>query len=102
VKNVPQLLLVNRFTVLKIEDINISDSKPKNAYPSAPVSYPISWRSKWKRRLPKELSTNTLDACRTSLVLAVELSMTNTSRFHFVNALLDCRATGSFIDYNFV
>jgi len=43
VKNISWLLPVNRFTVLKIEYINISDNEPKDIYPSAPVSHPIPW-----------------------------------------------------------
>ena len=36
------------------------------------------------------------------MILTVELSMTNTSKLHFVNVLLDYKTTSSFIDYNFV
>ena len=32
----------------------------------------------------------------------MELSTTDTSKLHSVNALLDYRATGSFIDYDFI
>ena len=37
-----------------------------------------------------------------SLVLVVELSTTDISKLHSVKALLDCRATSSFIDWDFV
>ena len=92
----------NRFTVLKIKDINTSDSEPKDIYLSAPVSYLIFQRPKWEKQLPKELSTNILDICRTSLVLTIELSTTSTSELHSINVLLDCRTTRSFIDCDFV
>ena len=39
-------LPVNRFTVLEIEDVNISDNEPKDIYSSIPVSYPTPQRPK--------------------------------------------------------
>ena len=38
----------------------------------------------------------------TSLLLLVEVGIMNTSELHSVKALLDCRATRSFIDRDFV
>jgi len=43
-----------------------------------------------------------LDARGTSLLLPVEIGTTDTSEHHSVKALLDCGATGSFIDKDFV
>jgi len=43
-----------------------------------------------------------LDAQGTSLLLPVEIRTTDTSKLHSVKALLDCGATGSFIDRDFV
>ena len=37
-----------------------------------------------------------------SLVLSVEISMTDTSKVHSIKALLDCGATDSFIDQDFI
>ena len=37
-----------------------------------------------------------------SLVLFIEISTTNTSKLYFIKTLLDYRATGNFIDYDFV
>jgi len=95
-------LPVNRFTVLEIEDINISDNEPKNIYSSIPVSYLTPQRPKWKRQLPKKLATNILDIYRMSLVLIMKLSIINTSKLYSINALLDYRATRNFIDHDFV
>jgi len=101
-KYMSQSLPVNMFTVLEIEDINISDSEPKDIYFSVPANHPTLQRLKWERQLPKELSTNALNTCEMSLVLAMEPGMTNTSKHYSVNVLLDYRATGSFIDYDFI
>jgi len=43
-----------------------------------------------------------LDARGTFLLLPVEIETTDTSELHSVKALLDSRATGSFIDRDFV
>jgi len=95
-------LPVNRFTVLEIET-NTDDSRPIDTPPpSAPKHNPFSQRPKWERRLPIQLSTSVLDVHRTSLWLVVELSTTDTSELHSVEALLDSRAMGSFIDRDFV
>jgi len=43
-----------------------------------------------------------LDTRGTSLLLPVEIGTTNTSELHSVKALLDCGATGSFINRDFI
>ena len=64
---------------------------------SAPLCKP-----KWEKRLPKLLSISALDARGTSLLLPVEIGTTDTSELHSVEALLDCRATRSLINRDFV
>ena len=94
--------LVNKFTVLTIEDPNTIDSKLVDAPPPIPlVSVPLC-KPKWEKRLPKLLSISTLDARGTSLLLLVEIGTTDTSELHSVEALLDCGATRSLIDRDFV
>jgi len=93
---------VNKFTVLTIEDPNTIDSELVDAPPPTPlISAPLR-QPKWEKRLPKLLSISALDARGTSLLLPVEIGTTDTSELHSVKALLDCRATGSFIDRDFV
>ena len=62
----------------------------------------LSQRPKWKKRLPKRLSTNALNAHGMSIILPIEISTTDTSEVHSIKVLLDSRATGSFIDKDFV
>jgi len=64
---------------------------------SAPLCKP-----KWEKRLPKLLSISALDARGTSLLLPVEIGTTDMSKLHSVEVLLDCGATGSLIDRDFV
>jgi len=95
-------LPVNKFTVLTIEDPNTIDSELIDAPPpNSPVSAPLH-KPKWEKRLPKLLSISALDARETSLFLPVEIGTTDTSKLHSVKALLDCGATGSFIDRDFI
>jgi len=93
---------VNKFTVLTIEDSNTIDSKLVDAPPLTSLIPTLLCKPKWERRLPKLLSISVLDARGTSLLLPVEIGTTNTSKLHSVKALLDSRATGSFIDRDFV
>ena len=97
----PQLP-VNKFTVLTIEDSNTIDSELVDALPLTPLIPTPLRKPKWERRLPKLLSISALDARGTSLLLPVEIRTTDTSELHSVKALLDSRATGSFIDKDFV
>jgi len=59
-------------------------------------------KPKWEKRLPKLFLISILDARGTSLLLPVEIGTTDTSELYFVKALLDCKATGSLIDRDFV
>ena len=93
---------VNKFTVLTIEDPNTIDSELIDAPPLIPLVPALLHRPKWEKRLPKLLSISTLDAHGTSLLLPVEIRTTDMSKLHSVKALLDCGATGSFIDRDFV
>ena len=94
--------LVNKFTVLTIEDPNTIDSELVDALPLIPlVSAPLH-KHKWEKRLPKLLSISALDVQGASLLLPVEIGTMDTSELHSVKALLDSRATGSFIDQEFI
>ena len=104
-KSTPWSLLVNRFAVLDVEEVNTEIHEPIDApslSPSALVRTTLPWRPKWEKRLPRRLSANTLDAHRTSIVLPIEISTTDTSEVYSVKALLDSGATGNFIDKDFV
>jgi len=93
---------VNKFTVLTIEDSNTIDSEPVDAPPLTPLIPALLCKPKWERRLPKLFFISALDARGTFLLLPVEIGTTDTSELHSVKALLDSRATGSFIDRDFV
>jgi len=87
---------------LTVEDPNTIDSELVDALPPTPlVSAPLH-KPKWEKRLPKLLSISALDARGTSLLLPVEIGTMDTSKLHSVKALLDCGATRSFIDRDFV
>jgi len=104
-KSAPQSLLVNRFAVLDVEEVNTDICEPIDAPllpPSAPDRTTQPQKPKWEKRLPKRLSINTLDARGTSIILPIEVSTTDTSEVHSVKALLDSGATGNFINRDFI
>ena len=93
---------VNKFTVLTIENPNTIDSELVNTPLPNPLVPTLLHKPKWEKRLPKLFSISTLDTQGTFLLLPVEIGTTDTSELHSVKALLDCGATGSFIDRDFV
>jgi len=93
---------VNKFTVLTIEDPNTIDSELVDTLPLLPLSPALLHKPKWERRLPKLFSISTLNAQGTSLLLPVEIRTMDTSKLYSVKALLDSKATGSFINRDFV
>jgi len=99
------LLLVNRFAVLDVEEVNTDICEPIDApplSPSAPDRTVQPWKLKWEKRLSKWLSVNILNTHGMSIILPIEVSTTDTSKMHSVKALLDSRATGNFIDQDFI
>ena len=102
-KSAPRSLLVNRFAVLDVEEVNTDTCEPIDAPPSsALVRTALPRRPKWEKRLPRRLSANTLDAHGMSIILPIEIGTTDTSEVHSVKALLDSGAIGNFIDKDFV
>jgi len=95
-------LPVNKFTVLTIKDPNTIDSELIDAPSPNPPVPALLRKPKWEKRLPKLFMISALDARGTSLLLPVEIGTTDTSELHSVKALLDSRATGSFINQDFV
>jgi len=98
---VPWSLLVNRFAVLDVEKVNTDICEPIDAlslFLSALDRTAQPQRPKWEKRLPKQLSVNTLDACGMSIVLPIEVSTIDTSEVYSIKTLLDSGATSNFID----
>jgi len=87
---------------LTIEDPNTIDSELVDALPSIPFISALLCKPKWEKRLPKLFSISTLDVRGTSLLLPVEIGTMDTSELHSVEAFLDCRATGSLINRDFI
>jgi len=88
---------------LNVEEVNTDIYEPIDApLPSYLNKKALSQRPKWEKRLPRQLSTSTLDAHGTSIILSIEISTTDTSEIHSIKMLLDSRAMGSFIKKDFV
>lgn len=101
----PPLHSVNRFAILEEEHINVNTSAP----PCEPTLEDVPSKSKpprtripkWERRLPKRYVVAATPSAK-SLDLKVELQTTDTGDVLATNALLDCGATGLFIDTEYV
>jgi len=93
---------VNKFTVLTIEDPNTIDSELIDVPSPNPLVLAPLRKPKWEKRLPKLFAISTLNTRGTSLLLLVEIGTMDTSKLRSVKVLLDCGATGSFIDRDFV
>jgi len=93
---------VNKFTVLTIEDTNTIDSELVDVSSPNSLVPTLLYKPKWEKRLSKLFSISALDTQRTSLLLPVEIGTMDTSELYSVKALLDCKATRSFINRDFV
>ena len=100
----PLLPVYNHFECLAIEN-EPPLSKPllvdAQVVPTPPLNPPHRRKPRWERRLPRPYVIAATDGPN-SLSLKVELQTTDTAYVVGVMALLDCGATGSFIDTDFV
>jgi len=87
---------------LTVEDPNTIDSELVDTPPSIPLISALLHKPKWEKKLPKLFLISALDVRGTSLLLPVEIGTTNMSELHSVEAVLDCGATGSLINRDFV
>ena len=87
---------------MTIEDPNTIDTELVDTPPPIPLVLALLRKPKWEKRLPKLLSISTLDMQGTSLLLPVEIGTMDTSKLYSIEVLLDCGATRSLIDRDFV
>jgi hypothetical protein len=103
----PSLSRSNRFSVLPVDEvveIDEIDKKIQVVQNSIGNAEPRVFRPKWERRLPPKLviaSTDESSQSR-SLKLKVDIETTDTGEVKSLNALVDCGATGRFIDRSYV
>jgi len=87
---------------LTVEDPNTIDSELVDTPPSIPLISALLRKPKWEKKLPKFFLISALDVRGTSLLLPVEIGTTDMSELHSVEAVLDCGATRSLINRDFV
>jgi len=100
----PSLPTYNHFDVLAIQESNetietveTAVQNPQSTLLPLFPQYPAP-RPKWERPLPSKFVIAAMDGSSTSLKLKVELETTDTAEVKSVNVLVDCGATGEFID----
>jgi predicted aspartyl protease len=93
----------NHFNVLTVEEIPDCFSVTKdtsNQNSESPKKLPR--RPRWERRLPERLEIDAAEPGSNSLYLRIEIESTETQRKQGIQALVDCGATGLFIDREYV
>ena len=107
--SMPSLSFYNRFDILPIEQINDIETKTQDVQNPDPPStstliinsYAQTCCSKWEKLLPKKFIIAATEGNPTSLKLKVEIKTTDTAEKKSVSALVDCGATGEFIDRHY-
>ena len=97
----PPLLSSNRFSVLSIHDVPDSVESAVSDEDAQPVPTPKPSplrRPKWERLLSSKLIICSLEEGPNSIHIPVHLQTTDTLEEVNTNALVDCGATGDFID----
>jgi hypothetical protein len=104
VTSAPPLPDVNRPSVSSIDKINNSPAPNDTTEPKdTPEKIPPPLRQpKWERKFLPRSVIAALNKQGTSLFLQIELETTDTAERKSVQALVDCGATGSFIDRDFM
>ena len=105
-KSTPSLSTYNRFDILSID--NIIDCETETPVMQNPKSIPCSEtpprstpnvrRPKWERSLPEKFVIAATEGNPNSLKLKVEIETTDTAEKRSVNSIVDCGASGEFID----
>jgi hypothetical protein len=99
----------NRFSVLPVYDVNdtvethevvqmLENPNPDSSRP-APTR---TFRPRWERHLPSKLIIASAEEGPNCLKLEVSVETTDTGEVKSVNSLVDCGATGEFIDRDYV
>ena len=102
----PLLSSYNRFDIFPTEQINDIETKTQDVQnpdlPSTSIprinSYARTHCSKWEKLLPKRFIIAAAEGSPTLLKLKVEIETTDTAEKKSVSALVDCGATGEFIN----
>jgi len=102
----PSLPVFNRYACLEVEnDIALSSSLQQeisvNVAPKLPSPIPYSKLPKWEYRLPRKYVVASSPGSK-SLTVKVGIQTTDTGELHSTSALVDCGATGQFIDKRYV
>jgi hypothetical protein len=100
---VPPLPTFNRFHVLSVDEIKEEDSDKHMVPVAQPPDPIIKWIKKkiWECQLPTRYVVATTPSTN-SLSLRVEIETTDSGQRHAVKALVDCGATGLFVDARWV
>jgi len=92
----------NYFNVLTVEEMLDSSIEKKDTPEKPELPTKLLRRPKWEKRLPERLEIDAAAPGSNSLYLRIEIESTETQRKQGIRALVDCGATGLFIDREYV
>jgi len=97
----PLLPSNNHFSVLPIHEFPDNIKVTKNDQDAQPIPTPPR-RPKWEKKLGPKLIIRSLEQGPNSIFIPIHLKTTDTLEEVNTEALVDCGATGDFIDESFV
>ena len=105
----PLLSSYNCFDVLYVENTNDIETEKQDVHKTeaSPTSTPTvdfcikTHHPKWERLLPKQFIIAATENSPTLLKLKVEIETTDTAEKNSIMSLIDCGATGEFIDRHY-
>jgi len=100
-RGMPPLQLYNRFSCLTVDECEDDEPLclPELVMPKEEVQKVK--QKKWERKLPKEWVLAVMPSSK-SFQIWVEIQTTNTQEIKGARALLDCRASGLFVDKGYM
>jgi hypothetical protein len=112
IQTLPSMPLVqeNRFTHLEVEEVHaeldaeeVPQMRQENKLEEVctPVAQKKVKKARWERKLPRELTVATTPSSN-SLCIKVQIQAMDTTQMHGIESLVDCGASGMFLDVDYV
>jgi hypothetical protein len=101
VKSAPPLPMSNQYQVLSVDELEDEDSETYEVPVAQPPKTKRVRKKRWEHQLPTKYIISTTPSAN-SLSLKVEIETNNSRLKHGVEALVDCGATGLFVDMDWI
>jgi phage terminase Nu1 subunit (DNA packaging protein) len=95
------LVQENRFARLEVEEVPQMNQEDKSEEVRMPVAQKKMKKARWEWKLPRELTVVTTPSSN-SLRIKVQIQATDTVQVYGTESLVDCSASGLFLDVDYV